>query len=52
MSRTRSGPNSAAEFDSGLEHAASLGHVFAEKHDIVVAPHFLRDATGNGITIS
>ena len=34
-----------------LEHAAGLGHVFAEKHDVGIALHLLRDAANDGVAI-
>ena len=34
VSRTRSGPELLVEPDRRLEHAAGLGHVLAEEHDV------------------
>ena len=37
--------------DGRLEHAARLGHILAEEHDVGVALHLLRDATDHRIAI-
>ena len=39
------------EADRGLEHAASLGHVFAEEDDVGIARHLLGDAAGDRIAV-
>ena len=44
-------PELLIEPDRGLEHAARLAHVLAEKDHVGVARHFLGDATGNGIAV-
>ncbi len=52
VSRTRSGPNCSVEPTVALKHAARLGDVLAEEHDVVVARHFLRDAAGDRVAIA
>ena len=37
--------------DGRLEHAAGLGDVLAEEHDVGIARHFLGDAAGDGVAI-
>ena len=37
--------------DGGLEHAAGLGDVLAEKHYVGIARHFLGDAADDGVAI-
>jgi hypothetical protein len=39
------------EPDRGLEHAAGLGHVLAEEHDVRIALHLLGDAADDGVAI-
>ena len=45
-------PELFIEADGGLEHAAGLGHVFAQEHDILVAVHFLGNAADHRIAIA
>ena len=51
VSRTRNGTELFVEADGRLEHAAGLGDVFAEEHDVGIALHFLRDAAGDRVAI-
>ena len=44
-------PELLEQADGGFKHAAGFRHVFAEKHHVGVARHFLRDAAGDGVSI-
>ena len=45
------GPELLEQADGRLEHAARLGHVLAEEHDVGIARHLLRDAARDGVAI-
>ena len=51
VSRTRKRPELLEQTDGRLEHAAGLGHVLAEEHDVRIARHFLRDAADDRVAI-